>query len=80
MEEILSIYGVSMVALTNFLTQIFKQYVPERYIPLLPLGIGVIVVCLSSFAFSIQYILGGLVIGGLAIGAFKVTKKTILGK
>jgi len=80
MEEILSIYGVSMIALTNLLTQIFKRYFPERYKPALPLGIGIIIVCLSTSTFGLQYILGGLVIGGLAIGAFKVTKKTILGK
>lgn len=76
--EIISIYGVSLIALTNFLTQIFKKFVSENYKPLLPLVIGIILVCLSTSSFGTQYILGGLVIGGLAIGAFKVATKPLV--
>jgi len=80
MSELFSIYGVSVVALTMALTQIVKQVLPkklERFVPIIPLLIGILVVILSTLEIGYNYILGGLVVGLLSMGIFDIDHKTI---
>jgi len=72
MSELFTIYGVSVVAITMALTQIIKQYIPEKIVPLIPLVVGVIVVSLSVWDIGVEYILNGLVVGLAAMGVFKI--------
>ena len=74
MTELFSIYGVSVVAIVIALTQVIKQYIPERFIPLVPLVLGIIVSIISTWNIGATYILGGLVIGFAAMGLFDISR------
>ncbi len=74
--ELFTIYGVSAVALVMALTQIFKQYIPERFIPLLPLVLGILVVVISTWDIGATYILGGLVVGLAGMGVYDIDSQT----
>ena len=73
----INILGVGAVALTGLLTQATKQFVPKKFVPVVPLVIGVAVVLIGTFSFGVDVILTGLVVGGLSMGAFDVVKKII---
>jgi len=76
--EIFSVMGVGAVALVAFLTQVMKKYVPQRYHPLVPLVIGILVMVLANTSIGLDYILAGIVLGGMAISAFDVVRYTVL--
>ena len=80
MNELFNIYGVGAVALTMALVQIAKKYIEARWLPLVALILGIGIVSLSTWDIGVKYILTGLVIGGMAISAFDLVKKTILAK
>lgn len=71
MNELFTVYGVSVVAITMALTQIIKQYIPERIVPIVPLVVGIIVVSVGTWDIGLNYILNGLVIGLASMGVFK---------
>ena len=48
MNEIFSLMGIGAVSLTLFLTQVAKKYIEIRYIPLVALVLGIIIVSLAS--------------------------------
>lgn len=78
--DLLNIYGVSAVVIVMALTQVLKQYIAKRWIPLLALILGIIVVALANWSIGKEYILKGLLIGLSAMGSFDTIKKTILGR
>ena len=76
--EIFSIMGVGAITLVAYLSQVAKKYIPERYHPLAPLVFGVLVVTLANFDLGLNFIIRGLVIGGLTISAFDITRSVIV--
>jgi len=78
--DLLNIYGVSAAVIVMALTQVLKQYIAERWWPLLALVLGIAVVVLADWSIGYRYILKGLMIGLFAMGSFDTIKKTILGR
>ena len=78
--DLLNIYGLSAVVVVMALTQVFKQYISDRWKPILPLVLGIIVVGLAGWSWTYTYILKGLIIGLFAMGSFDTIKKTVLGR
>lgn len=74
-----TILGFSSVAIVLVLTQILKKYMPERFVPILPLIIGIIIVCLASWDFGTDFILKGLLIGLVSMGGYDVLKEPVFG-
>jgi hypothetical protein len=72
MQEIFSVFGVSVVAITMALTEIIKKFLPEKITTLIPLVVGIIVVVLARWSFGTEYILQGLVVGLASMGVFKI--------
>lgn len=82
-----TILGVSLVAVVVFLNFIVGTFLGKRWLPLTAAGLGILVSFLSIYGAApgaeivvMKVVLEGLVIGGLAMGAFDVGKKTVLGK
>jgi len=65
--------GGGVVAVVVALTQVLKSYVPEKYTPLLALGIGIIAgggILLAQGRPVVEAIIQGVVIGLVASGAY----------
>ena len=80
MMGVFTVFGVSAVAITAVLVEVFKKLIPARFVPLLAIGIGILVSILGTFSVGKEIILGGVVIGGMAMGLFDVIKKTVLNR
>lgn len=80
----IEVLDVTLVALTMALTQIIKPLVKERYVPLIPIVVSLILTTLYSLSFQKQIgwnvVLESLKIAFAAMGIFKVAKTTVAGK
>lgn len=86
MESELKIIEILTSATAGFIlscvwifTQLLKQFVTERFVPLLGFIIGAGLTVLI-FGFQINVIIPAILIGGAGLGLYDLGKKTILGK
>jgi len=74
----ISIYGISAVVLTGILVEVAKRAeVPTKYLPLISLVAGILIVSLGTWTLSVEGILTGIVIGAIASGIYDVGKKGV---
>ena len=76
METDILIAGIPAVALVMALSQVVKQYIASKFIPLISLVIGIALIALFQEGFSIDIFITGLTVGIAANGAFSGVKAT----
>lgn len=80
----IEVLDVTLVALTMALTQIIKPLIKERYVPLIPIVVSLILTTLYSLSFQKQIgwnvVFESLKIAFASMGIFKVAKTTVAGK
>lgn len=75
------VYGFPAAAIVIGLTQICKKFVADRFIPVISVVLGIILVALGTFPiFTAKTVVVGIVVGLVASGLWSGTKKTILNK
>ena len=71
MENAFILYGVSSIAITAALTWVIRKTgIQSKWLPLVSLGFGLLVSFVSSWTFSTNTIMYGIIIGLSASGAF----------
>ena len=75
------IYGFPAVLIIIGLTQVAKQYIENRWMPILAILFGVILTSLVNYrAWTPEALVTGIVLGLVASGCWDMGKKTCLGK
>lgn len=74
-------FPVIGLAVVVGLTQVIKKMFPNsaRFIPVIAIAIGILLTG-AVFGFIVPAIIGGIVLGLTAVGAYEVTKTTVAGK
>lgn len=67
----INIYSVSAVVLVGIITEIIKRLgVPNKFLPLISIISGVLVVCFGSWGLSPELVFAGIVVGATASGVY----------
>lgn len=75
------IYGFPAVLITIGLTQVVKNFVEKRWIPIVAILFGISLVSLSVWNYwTPEALVKGLVVGLIASGLWSGTKRTLLNK
>lgn len=67
----ITILGISAIVLTGIFVQAVKVLeVPKKFLPIISLGIGVILVCGGTLSLSFEAIITGIIIGATTCGLY----------
>lgn len=67
----ISVYSVSAVVLVGIIAEVVKRLgLNSKFIPLVSLITGVVVVCVGSWSFTPEFIFAGIVAGAIASGLY----------